>query len=133
MPVMTSTGVRDPEDPQDPDRWLVGPWPADASFRAVLQHFHQVSSTQFPAGTSAARLLAFREGFCWALAAAPTGKFADQTDEDRRSYILSCADLAVRIVRDLDVAEYGRDPQAGEDQHVRAVGHRNNPQSPPGP
>jgi hypothetical protein len=127
---MTGPGVRDPEDP---DRWLVAPWPADASVGAVLQHFHQVSSTQFDAATSNARLLAFHEGLYAALESAPTGEFTDQTDEDRRSYILSCADLAVRIFRDLDVAEYGRDPQTGEDQHVRAVQHRNNPQTPPEP
>jgi hypothetical protein len=128
MPVMTGAGIRDPENP---DQWLVAPWPADASFRDVLQHFHQVC-TQFDADTSNARLLAFHEGLYAALAAAPTGQFAEQTQGDWRTYVLNCADLGVRIFRDLAIIHV-RDPQAAEDQHVRAVQGRNNPQTPPGP
>jgi hypothetical protein len=124
---VTGTGVRDPEDP---DRWLVSPWPADASVGDVVQHFGQVNATQFHAGTSAARLLAFHEGLRAALAAAPIGDFADQAGWDRRSYLLNCADLGVTIFRDQYVAQYGHDPQAGEDQHVQAVKHLHNPQSP---
>ncbi len=117
------TGVRDPEDP---DRWLVAPWPADASVGVVVQHFDRASSTQFHAGTSAVCLLAFHEGLRAALAAAPTEEFTDQADWDRRGYMLNCADLGVTIFRD----QYGHDPQAGEDQHIAAVKHRNDPQSP---
>jgi hypothetical protein len=126
---MTGPGVRDPEDL---DRWLVSPWPADASLWDVVQHFQRVSSTQLDADTSNARLLAFHEGLYAALAVAPTEEFANQTELDRRSYILSCADLGVRVFQDLAIT-HGRDPQAAEDQHVRAVQHRHNPQAPPGP
>jgi hypothetical protein len=124
---MTGTGVRDPEDP---DRWLVSPWPAHATFGDVVQHFDRANSTQFHAGTSAACLLAFHEGLRAALAAAPTEEFTDQADWDRRDYMLNCADLGVTIFRDQYVAQYGHDPQTDEDQHVHAVKHRNNPQLP---
>jgi hypothetical protein len=130
MPVMTGPGVRDPEDP---DQWLVAPWPADASLWDVVQHFQQVSCTQFDAGTSNARLLAFHEGLYAALTAAPpTEEFANQTELDRRSYVLSCANLGVRVFQDLATA-HGRDPQVGEDEHVQAIKHRNNPPTSPGP
>ncbi len=111
---MTGTGVRDPENP---DRWLVAPWPADASFGDVVQHFDRASATQFHAGTSAACLLA-------------SGAFTDQADWDRRGYLLNCAELGVTIFRDLDIVQHGHDPQTDEDRHVQAVKHRHNPQSP---
>jgi hypothetical protein len=129
MPVMTGPGVRDPEEP---DRWLVAPWPANASLWDVAQHFQQVTSTQFGTDTSNARLLAFHEGLYAALESAPTDEFADQTELDRRSYVLSCADLGVRVFQGLTTA-HARDPQAGEDQHVQAVKFRHSPPTPPGP
>ena len=89
---MTGTGVRDPENP---DRWLVAPWPVDASFGDVVQHFDQASTTQFHAGAGTACLLAFHEGLRAALAASPTGEFTDQADRDRRGYLLNFADLGV--------------------------------------
>jgi hypothetical protein len=110
------TGVRDPEDP---DRWLVAPWPADASFGDVVGHFDRAGTTQLHPDTSAACLLAFHEGLRAALAAAPTGEFTDQADWDRHGYMLNCADLGVTIFRD----QYGRDPQADEDQHITANPH----------
>jgi len=124
---MTGTGVHDPEDP---GRWLVAPWPADTSIDDVVQHFDRTSTTHLHAGSSTACLLAFHEGFRAALAAAPTEEFTERAHWDRRGYILNCADLGVSIFRDQYLAQYGRDPQAGEDQHVQAVKDRNNPQSP---
>jgi hypothetical protein len=87
------TGVR---DPQDPDRWLVTPWPAHATVGEVVGHFDR-ATTQFHADTSTARLLAFHEGLRAALAAASTDEF---TDWDRHGYLLNCADLGVAIFRD---------------------------------
>jgi hypothetical protein len=121
---MTGTGVRDPEDP---DRWLVAPWPAHASLNDVVQHFQSAGTTE---ATSIVRLLAFHEGLRAALAAAPTGEFTDPDDWDRRGYVLNCADLGVSIFRDQYATQYGHDPQAGEDQHVQAVKLRRRTQQP---
>jgi hypothetical protein len=122
---MTGSGVRDPEDP---DRWLVAPWPADTSFGDVLHHFHRASLARLPTDGSIARLLAFHEGLRAALAAAPTE--ADQDQRDRCGYLLDCADLSVTLFQDQYLAHYGHDPQAAEDHHVQAVKHRTDPQSP---
>jgi hypothetical protein len=92
-----------------------------------VQQFQSASTTQ---ATSIARLLAFHEGLRAALAAAPTGEFTDPADWDRRGYVLNCADLGVTIFRDQYATEYGRDPQAGEDQHVQAVKLRRGTQQP---
>ncbi|HYS35329.1 MAG TPA: hypothetical protein VEO01_06775 [Pseudonocardiaceae bacterium] len=124
---MTGTGVRDPEDP---DRWLVSPWPADTSFLGVMQHFQQASTTQLPTGTSIARLLAFEESFRTALAAAPTKEFTDQAQWNWRGYMLELADLSVTLLQDQYLTQYGHDPQAAEDQHVQTVKHRAGTQPP---
>jgi hypothetical protein len=96
---MSGTGVRDPEDP---DRWLVQPWPAHASFDHVAQHFQEASVTHH----SIVCLLAFHEGLRAALAAAPTEELTAQAHGER-GYKLGCAELGVTFFRALYVAEYG--------------------------
>jgi hypothetical protein len=123
---MTGTGVRDPEEP---DQWLVEPWPADASFDEVARHFLVASTTHAATCTSIACLLVFHESLQAALAAAPTEELRAQ-DSEERGYKLGCVDLGVIFFRALYTAAYGRDPQASEDQHVHAVKHRDDPQSP---
>ena len=124
---MTGTGVSDPEKP---DRWLVAPWPTDASFDDVFDHFQQASLTRLPTDGSTARLLAFHEGFSVALAAAPTQEWANQAHRDWRGDMQEIADRAVRLFRKLYVAQYGPDPQVGEDHHVQAVKHRTGTRAP---
>jgi len=118
---MTGTGVRDPEDP---DQWLVAPWPADASFGDVMEHFHQASLARRTKDDSTARLLAFHKGLREALVAAPTDEDADQADRDWGNQVMDVAERAVEIFQDLYVVEFGRDPQAGEDHHFHTVKHR---------
>ncbi|HEY3610418.1 MAG TPA: hypothetical protein VGL06_23155 [Pseudonocardiaceae bacterium] len=124
---MIGTGVRDPEDP---DRWLVAPWPADATFGAVLHHFRQASVARLPSDGGIARLLAFHEGFRAALAAAPIEEFTDQDQHDWCGHILDCAELSVTLFQNQYLAHHGHDPQADEDEHVQTIQHRSAAQLP---
>jgi hypothetical protein len=124
---MTGTGVR---DPQDPDRWLVEPWPPDTNVGDVLEHFQRASLARLPADGSIDRLLAFHQGLRAALEAAPA---EDVTDEDRLDWcegLLEVADLSVTLFQEQYIAQYGHDLQAGEDQHITAVKYRNDAQQP---
>jgi hypothetical protein len=120
-PSKPTTGVRDPENP---DQWLVSPWPAQASFCDVVQHFQWAGLLRLPNDSSTARHLAFNKGFQAALAVAHTNEFEYQAQWNWRGYMLDCVDRCVNLYGEKYVAEYGRDPQEGEDQHTKAVKQR---------
>jgi len=120
-PSKPTTGVPDPENP---DQWLVSPWPAQASFCDVVQHFQWAGVTRLPSNSSTVRHLAFQEGFQAALAVAPTDEFEYQAQWNWHGWMLDSVDRCVSIYRERRDAEHGRDPQPGEDEQVKAVKQR---------
>ncbi len=119
----TTTGIRDPENPE---QWLVSPWPAQAGFCDVVQHFQWASLMRLPNNSSTVRHLAFNEGFQAALAVAPTNEFEYQAQWNWRGYMMDSVDRCAALFREKYVAEYGHDPQADEDRHAKDVKAKTN-------
>ncbi|GAB3449192.1 hypothetical protein [Actinophytocola sediminis] len=89
MPDTTTTGVRDPDNP---DRWLVPPWPAHDDFSDIVIHFlwHD-PQWDYP---STAQLLAYFDAYRTALEA-PTDQPANASEQrwrdDIRTLVARCA------------------------------------------
>jgi hypothetical protein len=124
---MTGAGVPDPENP---GQWLVSPWPPDAGFWDVVEHFQRASLMRLPHEDGTPCQWAFHEGLRAALVVAPT------TEIEHPAQWYWCGHLLGRVERDVSryrqryVAEHGHDPQAGDDQHVEAVKQRRGTQQP---
>ena len=81
-------GIRHPDDP---GRWLVPPWPTDASARELVQHFqrfqpaiHAVSAIQ----------AAYYSRYAAELAAVPSGELADGLSYKRYGELLGAINRA---------------------------------------
>lgn len=95
----TTTGIPNPDKP---GRWLVPPWPAGASFSAVVRHFHRFD----PGGkASTAHLLAYFEGYEAALDGAPADKQASEFHQRWCADMRACVARCARLYRERDAAE----------------------------
>lgn len=90
-----TTGIRDPENP---DVWLVWPWPVEAGFCEVVRHF---LSSVWPlfGDTNPVRRLAYCEGYQAALLAATTDKLSGPGTWEWRDELLSCVARSVTTYR----------------------------------
>jgi hypothetical protein len=77
-------GIRDPDDP---DRWLVPPWPIDAGFCEMVRHFLP-AHVRLLGDTRVARQVAYFEGYQAALLAAPTDDLRHPTARKGRDELL---------------------------------------------
>jgi hypothetical protein len=77
-------------DPVRPDRWLVPPWPVDAGFGEVVQHF--LTSFIWPLSNDShpARQRAYFVGYQAALLAAPTDDLHRPGALEWRDELLRC-------------------------------------------
>ena len=91
-----TTGIRDPENP---DRWLVWPWPAEAGFCEVVRHF-LASVWPLFRDTNPARQLAYYEGYQAALLAASTDDLHGPGAMEWRDELLSCVARCVTTHRE---------------------------------
>jgi hypothetical protein len=128
MPTTTKPLTAGIPDPEGREQWLVRPWPAGASFCDVVQHFQMAWYWRLWGETTPARDWAYYEGYQTALLAAPAPSMEYAATKRWYDDMLDCTARCVAIFRDKYVAEYGRDPQVTEDQHVKAVKRRSDSQ-----
>jgi hypothetical protein len=96
-----STGIPDPDDP---DHWLVRPWPVRAGFHEVVHHFLMAYTWRLDSADTVRRL-AYFEGYLAALKAAPTAKLTYPADWRWRDELLSCVGDCVTQFRDKGTAQ----------------------------
>ncbi|MBB5158126.1 hypothetical protein [Saccharopolyspora phatthalungensis] len=84
-------------DPGDPGRWLVRPWPANASFCEVVRHFLNAYVWRLLQDTDVRRQLDYFSGYRAALENAPTYELTCAADWQWREELLAvvgrCVDL----------------------------------------
>jgi hypothetical protein len=68
MPGSNTTGIPKPDEP---GRWLVPPWPANASFDQIVRHFLNRTPSSLD---NTRHQLAYWDGYRIALASAPTDR-----------------------------------------------------------
>ncbi len=101
MPDDTTTGIAHPDEP---DRWLVPPWPAAASFSEVVRHFLRFH----PWGTTnTTHLLTYFEGYEAALNAVPPDKIAHEFHQRWCDDMSSCIRRCAHLYREKRAAEKG--------------------------
>lgn len=92
----TTTGIRDPENP---DVWLVVPWPVDAGFGEVVRHFLTSFWLLF-GDTDPVRQLAYYEGYQAALLAAGTTGLHGPGALEWRDDLLTCVVRCIATYRE---------------------------------
>lgn len=95
------TGIRDPDDP---DRWLVLPWPVEAGFCEVVRHFLP-AHVRLLGDKNTARQLAYFEGYQAALLAASTDDLQHPTAWEWRDDLLRCTARCVAIYQGKQVEQ----------------------------
>lgn len=98
----TCTGILDPDDH---GRWLVRPWPVDATFGEVVRHFLPAYLYQLQGDTNTARQLAYFEGYQAALTAASTHQLSEPAGWQWRAGLLGSVG---RCVEPLNVSPHCR-------------------------
>lgn len=92
-------------DPLDPARWLVRPWPANASFGGVVRHFLTVYVGRLQGEHRTARQLAYWEGYQAALKEAPTDELTGPGARHWHDDMVRCVDDCVAVFREKARAE----------------------------
>ncbi len=87
-------------DPDHPGRWLVWPWPVQASFCDVVRHFLRAYVPGLLAERGVARQLAYFEGYAAALAVAPTHELTYAADWQWHDELAGCIGDCVAIFRE---------------------------------
>ena len=108
----TTTGIRDPENP---DHWLVWPWPDEAGFCEVVRHFLN-ACWPLLGDSDPARQLAYYEGYQAALLAASTEYLHGPGAWEWRDGLLAAVARCI--------ARYRAQVQAGQFRQVLSAAER---------
>jgi hypothetical protein len=104
-------------DPGKPGYWLVPPWPVQAGFSEVAQHFLRFSLRN---GGDSVHWLAYFEGYAAALDTAPTRELTHPVDWKWRDDLRDCVARCVAAHQDKRKQRLGTGPT--EATRARIVG-----------
>jgi hypothetical protein len=116
-----TAGIYAVSDPRD---WLVRPWPVHASFHDIVRHFMFADFHSRGTDNSQADNRAFYEVYEKALHGAPAPALTDAWSKRWYNELLDCVMRCVVQFGGTSLLRSEGDPQATEDQHVKAVKQR---------
>jgi hypothetical protein len=116
-----TAGIRALSNPKD---WLIRPWPVYATFHEVVQHFQFADFRSRGTDNIDADHRAFYEAYEKALHGAPVPRLEYAWDKRWYNEFLDCVMRCVVQYGGTSMLHSEGDPQAAEDQHVKAVKQR---------
>ncbi|MGH7867186.1 MAG: hypothetical protein ACREP9_06025 [Candidatus Dormibacteraceae bacterium] len=102
---MTTNPITGIPDPDGSGRWLVRPWPREASFCEITRHFLTAYIWRLQNDTNVARQLAYFQGYHTALQAAPTHELKHDCDWQWRNDLQNCVARCVASYQGKYVAQ----------------------------